>query len=139
MSFCQLRLATKRPKYVLKNGSSKRGTRESAIHYQLDVASTYEESSDARKRHGFCNFFRLAETALWNDSKERTSDHLGGISVEIEARGRRLQIAVSIAPVRRTFHANVARCQVGRRWKRAIETRQHLLLAGSAATRGRPR
>ena len=36
MSFCQLRLATERPKYVLKNGSSKRGTRGSAIHNQLD-------------------------------------------------------------------------------------------------------
>jgi hypothetical protein len=47
MSFCQLRLATERPKSVLKNGSSKRGTCESAIHHQLDRID--KESSDAKK------------------------------------------------------------------------------------------
>ena len=35
VSLCQLCLATERPRFALKNGSSKWGTRESAIHHQV--------------------------------------------------------------------------------------------------------
>ena len=57
MSFCQLRLATERPKSVLKYGSSKRGTRGSAIHHQLDRIDV-RGIVRREEEHGFGNFFR---------------------------------------------------------------------------------
>src|ERR1700756_4094958 len=69
MSFCQLPLATERHKYVLKNGSSKRGTRGSAIHHQLDRVDV-RGIVRREEEHGFGNFFRLAPTALRNHRRE---------------------------------------------------------------------
>jgi len=71
MSFCQLRLATEpeRSKYVLKNGSSKRGARGPAIHHQLDRVDV-RGIVRREEEHGFGNFFRLAPTALRNRRRE---------------------------------------------------------------------
>ena len=85
MSFCQLRLATERRRYVLKNGSSKRGTRESAIHYQLDRVDV-GGIVRRKEEHGFGNFFRLAPAALRNRRREELRQ-LSGIVCRKQRRG----------------------------------------------------
>jgi hypothetical protein len=69
MSFCQLRLATERPSYVLKNGSSKRGTRESAVHHPLDRVDV-RGVVRREEKHGLGNLVRLAPTTLRNRGRE---------------------------------------------------------------------
>src|SRR5258707_12775600 len=80
MSFCQLRLATQRPKSVLKNGSSQRGTCETAIHYQLDRVDV-RGIVRRKKENGFGNFFRLAPTALRNRGREELRCGIGSCGV----------------------------------------------------------
>src|SRR6516162_1405878 len=112
MSFCQLRLATERRKCVLKNGSSKRRTRGSAIHHQLDRVDV-RGIVRREEEHGFGNFFRLAPTALRNHRREKPCQ-LSGIFCG--SRGARP--ALPNGSFDRAWcddiHANVARCKVGR-------------------------
>ena len=134
MSFCQLRLATERPKYVLKNGSSKRGTRESAIHHQLDRVDI-RGIVRREEEHGFGNFFRLAPTTLRNRRREELRQ-LSGIFLRKQ---RRAGPALSNGSFDRArcddIHANVAHGARSAAMERAIETRNHSLVAAYAATR----
>ena len=98
MSFCQLRLATERPKFVLKNGSSKRGTCESAIHHQLDRVDV-RRIVGREEEHGFGNFFRLAHTAC-GTAEEKNFANLAESSAEAEARGPRFQMGLQTGAIR---------------------------------------
>ena len=98
MSFCQLRLATERPKSVLKNGSSKRGTCESAIHHQLDRVDV-RRIVGREEEHGFGNFFRLAHTAC-GTAEEKNFANLAESSAEAEARGPRFQMGLQTGAIR---------------------------------------
>src|ERR1700733_7819396 len=110
LSFCQLRLATERPKYVLKNGSSKRGTRESAIHYQLDRVDV-GGIVRRKEEHGFGNFFRLAPAALRNRRRKELRQ-LSGIFCGSRGAGPALPNGSFDRAWCDDVHANVARGKV---------------------------
>src|ERR1700733_5287367 len=111
MSFCQLRLATERPKYVLKNGSSKRGPRGSAIHHQFDRVDV-RGIVRREEEHGFGNFFRLAPTALWNRRRKELGQ-LSGIFCGSRGPGPAHPNGSFDRAWCDDVHANVARCKVG--------------------------
>src|SRR6202167_3139834 len=111
MSFCQLRLATERPKSVLKNGSSKRCACESAIHHQLDRVDI-RGLVRREEKHGLGNFFRLAPTALRNRRREELRQ-LSGIFCGSRGAGPALPNGSFDRAWRNNVHANVARCEVG--------------------------
>src|SRR5579863_7054533 len=111
LSFCQLRLATERPKYVLKNRSSKRGTRGSSIHHQLDRVDV-RGIVRREEEHGFGNFFRLAPTALRNRRREELRQ-LSGIFRGSIGAGPALPNGSFDRAWCDDVHANVARCKVG--------------------------
>src|ERR1700683_1229051 len=111
MSLCQLRLAALRPRYVLKNGSSKRGTRESAIHHQLDRVDV-RGIVRCEEEHGFGDFFRLAPTALRNRRRKELRQ-LGGILCGSGGAGPALPNGSFDRAWCDDVHANVARCKVG--------------------------
>jgi hypothetical protein len=126
MSFCQLRLATERPKCVLKNGSSKRGARGSAIHHQLDRVDV-RGIVRREEQHGFGNFFGLAPTALRNRRREELLQ-LGGIFCGSISAGPALPNGVFIAPGATTF-TRMLRGARSAAMERAIETRPPLVAA----------
>ena len=135
MSFCQLRLATERPKYVLKNGSSKRGTRGSAIHYQLDRVDV-GGIVDARKSTALAISSGSPQRPC-GTAEEKNFANLAESSAEAAARGPRFQMGVLIAPGATTF-TRMLRGARSAAMQRAIETRPPLV-AAYAATPGWPR
>jgi hypothetical protein len=111
VSLCQLCLATERPRFALKNGSSKWGTRESAIHHQLDRVDV-RGVVRREEEHGFGNLFRLAPTALRNRGREELLQ-LSGIFCGSRCAGPALPNGSFDRVWCDDVHANVARCKVG--------------------------